>query len=486
MTVKSKPNTADVNTRDNADAKSGVIPFLPNGMEKSVSYRMVRDQFNNPTGTPVVLVSQPGQGKTAVVYALAAERRYDVITIVGSQKDRTDITGMPTLVDFTVTRPDGTVDTVRQVEYAVEKWQRTVMEHKRVVVFLDELNTAPPDVVSSLLTILADRRFPNGETMPEETVILGAMNDRDTGSEYHDMSPALANRLCLAAYHMPLGAWLDGVRRAWGKTVGEREAWMRRAIADFVDENPGYANMPNDPMGETVSPTQYGFKSDPANDMIAAHAFPSYRSWDRLASKLAHASLLEDGSPDTELEHFYAGGMIGFKAASAFREFLKRRREAEKNFDARAFINDAFTLDDNGEPVANPDTLGEWKRIVGENGADNRLAVAREAGRLAVDDVEETHVTAEELLNIMLLLPVLSGDEEVPGLGVRLDSSALASLGKSVSKVFTETQKHAYAVTAGDAEGRVKRRLVVNALARALACPHVSDAKNMKSARQAA
>lgn len=486
MTVKSKPNTADVNTRDNADAKSGVIPFLPKGMEKSVSYRMVRDQFNNPTGTPVVLVSQPGQGKTAVVYALAAERGYDVITIVGSQKDRTDITGMPTLVDFTVTRPDGTVDTVRQVEYAVEKWQRTVMENKRVVVFLDELNTAPPDVVSSLLTILADRRFPNGETMPEETVILGAMNDRDTGSEYHDMSPALANRLCLAAYHMPLGAWLDGVRRAWGKTVGEREQWMRRAIADFVDENPGYANMPVDPMGETVSPTQYGFKSDPANDMIAAHAFPSYRSWDRLATKLAHASLLEDGSPDTELEHFYAGGMIGFKAASAFREFLKRRREAEKNFDARAFINDAFTLDDNGEPVANPDTLGEWQRIVGENGAGNRLAVAREAGRLAVDDVEETHVTAEELLNIMLLLPVLSGDEEVPGLGVRLDSSALASLGKSVSKVFTETQKHAYAVTASDAEGRVKRRLVVNALARALACPHVSDAKNMKGARQAA
>lgn len=486
MTVKSKPNTSDANTRDNADAKSGVIPFLPKGMEKSVSYRMVRDQFNNPTGTPVVLVSQPGQGKTAVVYALAAEHGYEVITIVGSQKDRTDITGMPTLVDFTVTRPDGTVDTVRQVEYAVEKWQRTVMENKRVVVFLDELNTAPPDVVSSLLTILADRRFPNGETMPEETVILGAMNDRDTGSEYHDMSPALANRLCLAAYHMPLGAWLDGVRRAWGKTVGEREQWMRRAIADFVDENPGYANMPNDPMGETVSPTQYGFKSDPANDMIAAHAFPSYRSWDRLATKLAHASLLEDGSPDTELEHFYAGGMIGFKAASAFREFLKRRREAEKNFDARAFINDAFTLDDNGEPVANPDTLGEWQRIVGENGADNRLAVAREAGRLAVDDVEETHVTAEELLNIMLLLPILSGDEEVPGLGVRLDSSALASLGKSVSKVFTETQKHAYAVTASDAEGRVKRRLVVNALARALACPHVSDAKNMKGARQAA
>lgn len=484
--TQNKTNTAVVNERDNADAKSGVIPFLPKGMEKSVSYRMVRDQFNNPTGTPVVLVSQPGQGKTAVVYALAAERGYDVITIVGSQKDRTDITGMPTLVDFTVTRPDGSVDTVRQVEYAVEKWQRTVMEHKRVVVFLDELNTAPPDVVSSLLTILADRRFPNGETMPEETVILGAMNDRDTGSEYHDMSPALANRLCLAAYHMPLGAWLDGVRRAWGKTVGEREQWMRRAIADFVDENPGYANMPVDPMGETVSPTQYGFKSDPANDMIAAHAFPSYRSWDRLATKLAHASLLDDGSPDTELEYFYAGGMIGFKAASAFREFLKRRREAEKNFDARAFINDAFTLDDGGEPVANPDTLGGWQRIVGENGADNRLAVAREAGRLAVDDVEETHVTAEELLNIMLLLPVLSGDEEVPGLGVRLDSSALASLGKSVSKVFTETQKHAYAVTAGDAEGRVKRRLVVNALARALACPHISDAKNMKAASRAA
>ena len=121
MTVKSKPNTADANTRDTADAKSGVIPFLPKGMDKSVSYRAVRGQFNDPTGTPVALISQPGQGKTAVVYALAAERGYEVITIVGSQKDRTDITGLPTLVNFTVTRPDGTVDEVRQVEYAVEK-----------------------------------------------------------------------------------------------------------------------------------------------------------------------------------------------------------------------------------------------------------------------------------------------------------------------------------------------------------------------------
>ena len=465
--------TAEQNKAAATEGKN--TPFLTKGMDKSVSYRAVRGQFNDPTGTPVVLISQPGQGKTAVVYALAAEHDYEVITIVGSQKDRTDITGLPTLVNFTVTRPDGTVDEVR-----------IVMERKLVVVFLDELNTAPPDVVSSLLTILADRRFPNGETMPEEAVILGAMNDRDTGSEYHDMAPALANRLCLVGYHMPLGAWLDGVRRAWGKTVGEREQRMRRAVAAFVDENPGYANMPNDPMGEAVNAAQFGFASDPANDMVAAHAFPSYRSWDRLATKLAHTSPLEDGSPDTELEHVYAGGMIGFKAAFAFREFLTRRREAEKTFDARQFINDAFTIGDDGEPVANPDALSEWPRIVGEDGADNRLAVAREAGRLAVDDVEETHVTAEELRNIMLLLPVLSGDEEVPGVGGRLDSSALASLGKSVSKVFTKAQKHAYEVTAGDAEGRVKRRMVVNALAKALACPHISDAKNMKASSRAA
>ena len=95
-------------------------------------------------------------------------------------------------------------------------------------------------------------------------------------------------------------------------------------------------------------------------------------------------------------------------------------------------------------------------------------------------------MTAEELRNIMLLLPVLSGDEEVPGVGGRLDSSALASLGKSVSKVFTKAQKHAYEVTAGDAEDRAKRRMVVNALARALARPHISDAKNMKAASRAA
>ena len=471
-----------VNMKTEGATEGKRLAFLPKGMEKSVAYRACRAQFAAPESTPLVLISQPGQGKTAVVYALAAEHGYEVVTLVGSQKERTDITGMPSLTEFEVELEDGTTTTVRQVEYAVEKWQRLVMEKRKVVVFLDELNTAPPDVVSSMLTILADRRFPNGDVMPRETIIMGAMNDRDTGSEYNEMSPALANRLCLMAYHMPLSAWLDGVRRAWGKTVAPEERWMRKAIADFVDENPGLANAPIDPMGETVNPLQFGFTQDPASDMVAAHAFPSYRSWDRLAVKLASTPALENGDPDTELEHSFAGGMIGFKVAYALRSFLKRRRDAEKTFDPRKFINDVFTLDEAGEPVANPDKLGEWKRIVGADGAENRLAVAREAGRLACDKVEDTHVTAEELRNIMLLLPVLSGDVEVPGVGGKIDSSALGSLGKSVSEVFTDTVVRVREVADSSAEGKAKRRMVANALAQALACPHIADAKNMKGA----
>ena len=64
--------TAEQNKGAATEGKN--TPFLPKGMDKSVSYRAVRGQFNDPTGTPVVLISQPGQGKTAVVYALAAER----------------------------------------------------------------------------------------------------------------------------------------------------------------------------------------------------------------------------------------------------------------------------------------------------------------------------------------------------------------------------------------------------------------------------
>lgn len=144
-------------------------------------------------------------------------------------------------------------------------------------------------------------------------------------------------------------------------------------------------------------------------------------------------------------------------------------------------VSQCFECDYSGEFAA--DVRGFYCPECGERDEEKISVVRRVCGYLG-SFADRPVVEGKRKEIVARVKHLRAGD--VPGVDGRLDSSALASLGKSVSEVFTKAQKHAYEVTAGDAEGRVKRRMVVNALARALACPHISDAKNMKAASRAA
>lgn len=129
----------------------------------------------------VLIVGDPGVGKSQVIGGMANED-CKVTMMTGSSTIEEYVNGIPT--------PDEK-EGIRVLKYIAPEWladmvlwnrQRTVdgKEPGMQVLFLDEFNTADPQVLKTFLTILTERRIPTlGIDLPEETVIVAAMNPQD-------------------------------------------------------------------------------------------------------------------------------------------------------------------------------------------------------------------------------------------------------------------------------------------------------------------
>lgn len=129
----------------------------------------------------VLIVGDPGVGKSQVIGGMADENT-KVTMMTGSSTIEEYVNGIPT--------PDEK-DGIRVLKYVAPEWLADMVlwsrqrkadgkDAGRQVLFLDEFNTADPQVLKTFLTILTERRIPTlGIELPEETVIVAAMNPQD-------------------------------------------------------------------------------------------------------------------------------------------------------------------------------------------------------------------------------------------------------------------------------------------------------------------
>lgn len=146
----------------------------------AVSIRnVIRRCYSRPS-VPMAFVGDPGYGKTAQVQEAGWELGYDVITIIGSTREETDIAGIPALVNgrSTTITPD---------------WGLALQE-KPGLLLLDEFNRARPEVLNAMLTLVQSRTFPNGrDKLHDHTIIIAVMNDPEMVDAEH-LCPAMNNR----------------------------------------------------------------------------------------------------------------------------------------------------------------------------------------------------------------------------------------------------------------------------------------------------
>lgn len=198
--------------------------------------------------TPVMLWGPPGVGKSQIIAGIARRHGARLVDIRLSQMEPTDLRGIPFK-----TSDD-------RVKWSVPEMLPDSQCSEPGILFLDEINAAPPSVSAAAYQLILDRRLGEYE-MPKNWAIFAAGNRQGDRGVTYAMPAPLANRF--THYHVEPN--LDD--------------WIAWALKNDIDERIiGFLRFRPDLL----------FRYDPAHN---PEAFPSPRSWeyaDRALKKFGH------------------------------------------------------------------------------------------------------------------------------------------------------------------------------------------------------
>ncbi len=187
--------------------------------------------------TPVMLWGPPGVGKSQMVSQIAARHQVPVIDIRLSQMEPSDLRGIPFRQDD-------------RVEWAIPSMLPDSERHGPAgILFLDEINSAPPTVSAAAYQLILDRRL-GDYRVPDGWAIFAAGNRQGDRGVTYAMPAPLANRFS----HFEVDTHLDDwVLWAYRQGIDERVIAFLRFRPELL------------------------FDFDPAHNPLA---FPSPRSWE--------------------------------------------------------------------------------------------------------------------------------------------------------------------------------------------------------------
>ncbi len=143
---------------------------------------------------PVFIWGAPGIGKSSIVKQIAKEKALDFIDLRLSLLDPTDLKGIPF---FNAETKEGV--------WAKPSFLPSV-EGSKGILFLDEINTAPPAVQASAYQLILDRRVGEYE-LPEGWSIVAAGNRENDRGVVYKMPPPLANRFVHFEMEVDFNDW---------------------------------------------------------------------------------------------------------------------------------------------------------------------------------------------------------------------------------------------------------------------------------------
>ncbi len=238
---------------------------------------------------PIMIWGAPGIGKSAVVGQAAAARSLPVIDLRLSQLEPTDLRGIPV-------HEQGRVRWIPP-----EELPQAERDGAQGILFLDEINAAPPPVAASAYQLILDRRL-GAYRLPPGWIIVAAGNRLSDHGITFVMPAPLANRFLHVALTVDVPQWLD-----WAAVAG-----IDPTIQAFVRAESQWLSV------------------FPAEADIMA--FPSPRSW-----AFASQVLRRRGGWAADAEPMVAG-CVGRAAASALAQF------AAGESTARAWLDDPAAL----------------------------------------------------------------------------------------------------------------------------------------------
>ena len=167
-----------------------------------------------PTDQNLMLVGNHGIGKSEILTEYFSGKGMKVVPLfLGQMSDPGDLIGIP-----------NRNDTTGKTEFMPPYW--FPLDGKPVVLFLDELNRARPEVLQTIMDLALNRTLA-GRRLPDGSRIISAVN---AGDQYQltDLDPALVSRFNVVTFRPTAQEWL-----LWAEKVG-----VDARVRDFIRENP--------------------------------------------------------------------------------------------------------------------------------------------------------------------------------------------------------------------------------------------------------
>jgi len=128
-----------------------------------------------------LFVSPPGLGKSAIVQDWAKKNGYGLIDIRAALREAPDLIGFPRVVV-----KNGKEKTVNATP---DMWP----DEGKHVVFIDEVNRGTQSVMNAFMQLLTDRTI-GSHKLPDEVLIVAAINPEDEQNDVNTMDSALKDR----------------------------------------------------------------------------------------------------------------------------------------------------------------------------------------------------------------------------------------------------------------------------------------------------
>jgi len=234
-----------------------------------------------PAEQNVMLTGRHGIGKSEILTKFYRKRGMKVVSLfLGQMSDPGDLIGLPNKDEKT-----------GKTEFMPPYW--FPVDDKPIVLFLDELNRARPEVLQTIMDLALNRKLA-GKQLPEGSILISAVND---GEEYQltDLDPALVSRFNIYAFAPTIAEWL-----LWAAEDGvdERVVSFIRAHGEWLDGD-----------------------SERVNQYQGLEKSPDRRAWKKVSDLIKGV-----GELDEEYKSFIAG-IVGIRATAAFFAALNEMRE---------------------------------------------------------------------------------------------------------------------------------------------------------------
>lgn len=211
---------------------------------------------HTPADQNIMLTGRHGIGKSEILKAYFEKKGMPVVALfLGQMSDPGDLIGLPDKSgEKTVFRPP--------------YW--FPMDNEPVVLFLDELNRARPEILQAVMDLTLNRTLA-GRRLPEGSRVISAVNE---GIDYQltDLDPALVSRFNVVAFQPSVEEWL-----LWAKQnmldmrvvgfIQQHAEWLDTDPTLPVDADTGLDKMPDRRAWKRVSDVMRGIQQIGPNDV---------------------------------------------------------------------------------------------------------------------------------------------------------------------------------------------------------------------------